>query len=109
MLDHYLSAVSHVSIGNVRGVICAFLITIATVCQPPRCFVRAPPVRIRGQSVSILSALDIAVLPINWFLSTTDMLGSLSCETLLWLYFLVAPPVKLPRRYLKTKTKHSHL
>ena len=48
MLDHYLSAVSHVSIGNVRGVICAFLITIATVCQPPRCFVRAPPVRIGG-------------------------------------------------------------
>ena len=48
MLGHYLSAVSHVSIGNVRGVICAFLITIATVCQPPRCFVRPPPVRIGG-------------------------------------------------------------
>ena len=48
MLDHYLGAVSHVSIGNVRGVICAFLITIPTVCQPPRRFVRAPPVRIGG-------------------------------------------------------------
>ena len=53
-----------------------------------------------SQSVSILSALDIDILPINWFPSTTDMLGSLSCETLLWLYFLVATPLKLPRRYL---------
>ena len=44
MLDHYISAARHVSIGNVRGVICPFLITIATVCQPPRCFVRAPSV-----------------------------------------------------------------
>ena len=53
-----------------------------------------------SQSVSILSALDIAVLPVNWFPSTTDVLGSLSCETLLWLYFVVATPVKLPCRYL---------
>ena len=53
-----------------------------------------------SQSVSILSALDIAILPINWFPSTTDMLDSLSCETLLWLYFVVATPVKLPCRYL---------
>ena len=48
MLDHYLSAVSHVSIGNARAVICPFSFTIKTVCQPPRRFVRPPPVRISG-------------------------------------------------------------